>query len=164
MLSGMFSGLMAGLSKILPLFQLLFEIFKPGDGEKVTRAGKICALAISALILYSSFVSFAYVEQYHAYVEATAERNYQLTTITEKKGEIANLKEEVNQFRTKYFTCIEDGSYNQPDKPPKVVETPPRPVHTLTQPKAPKKPPKHPVGMQDGTEFRQELLKVLNKE
>lgn len=164
MLSGMFSGLMATLSKILPLFQLLFEIFKPGDGEKVTRAGKICALAISALILYSGFVSFAYVEQYHAYVEATAERNYQLTTITEKKGEIASLKEELGEYRTKYFTCIEDGSYNQPDKPLKIVETPPAPVHTVNQPKVPKRPPKHPVGMQDGTEFRQELLKSINKE
>jgi hypothetical protein len=164
MLSGMFSGLLAGLSKILPLFQLLFEIFQPGDGEKVTRAGKICALAISALILYSGFVSFAYVEQYHAYVEATAERTYQLTTITEKKGELASVKAELNEYRSKYFTCIEDGSYNQPDRPLKTVETPPRPVHAINQPKVPKRPPKHPVGMQDGSEFRQELLKELNKE
>lgn len=83
---------MLGLFKLLPIFQLLFDIFKPGDGEQVTRGAKISALAIVALLLYSGFVSYAYIEQYHVVVQTTTQNAYQATALAEKKGELTAAK------------------------------------------------------------------------
>lgn len=154
---------MLGLFKLLPIFQLLFDIFKPGDGEQVTRGAKISALAIVALLLYSGFVSYAYVEQYHVVVKTTTQNAYQETVLAEKKGELTTAKKEAIDYREKYFACLEDGSYKQPDVPKRVADTPPVPVHA-TQPKAAKSPPKEPVGVASGTGFRQELLKKINED
>lgn len=155
---------MLGLFKLLPIFQLLFDIFKPGDGEKVTRGAKITALAMVALLLYSGFVSYAYIEQYHVVVKTTTQNSYQATALEEKKGELTAAKKEAIDYREKYFTCLEDGSYKQPDVPKQVADTPPIPVNavrrTATAPPAPRKP----VGVASGTEFRQELLKEINED
>lgn len=155
---------MLSIFKLLPIFQLLFDIFKPGDGEKVTRKDKITALAIVALLLYSGFVSYAYVEQYHVVIKVTTQNTYQATALDEKKGELAASKQEALDYRNKYFGCLEDGSYKQPVEPKRVVDTPPTPVHATIQPRAAKPAPRQPVGVASGVEFRQELLKEINKE
>ena len=155
---------MLGLLKLLPIFQLLFDIFKPGDGEKVTRGAKITALVIVALLLYSGFVSYAYIEQYHVVVKTTMQNSYQSTALEEKKGELATAKKEAKDYREKYFACLEDGSYKQPDVPKRVADTPPLPVHAVTQPKTAKSAPRQAVGVASGTEFRQELLKKINED
>lgn len=155
--------MLSGLFRFLPLFQLLFEIFKPGEGEQVTRGAKISALAIAALLLYSGFVSYAYVEQYHVAVGVSSKNNYLETALDEKKGELSTLREERKEFRDKYFTCLEDGSYKQTEHPD-VTSPPAMPVHT-EPPVTVVKPSVHQqVGVRDGSVFRQELLDELNKE
>lgn len=56
--------MIASVFKLLPFLQMLWEAFKPGEGEKVTRAGKIVTLVIVALVAFSAFVSYAYIVQY----------------------------------------------------------------------------------------------------
>jgi len=155
--------MLSGLFRLLPLFQLLFEIFKPGEGEQVTRGAKISALAITALLLYSGFVSYAYVEQYHVAVGVSSKNNYLETTLAEKKGELSTLREERKEFRDKYFTCLEDGSYKQTERPD-MASTPVMPVHTEPNVTVVKPSEHRQVGVRDGSVFRQELLDELNKE
>ncbi|WP_216088633.1 hypothetical protein, partial [Shigella flexneri] len=60
---------MGSFFKVLPFFlQMLMEAFKPGEGENVSRASKIMTLIITILLSYSGFVSYAYVQQFHALV------------------------------------------------------------------------------------------------
>jgi len=162
--------MIAAIIKLLPFLQLLLEAFKPGDGEKVTRANKITALAIVLLLTYSLFVSYAYVDQFHKLVQIREHDQY-VARQNDERGE--TIKTQADELRTLYsriFECLSNRPYDGAKgaasvPPPAPVAVPQTPVHTETKgPDSKREAAAKPVGVVDMSQFRQELLRNLNEE
>ena len=161
--------MLAAIIKLLPFLQLLLEAFKPGDGEKVTRANKITALAIVLLLTYSIFVSYAYVEQFHSFVTLREHVKYTDRENLERGGTIKDQEDELRSLYSRLFECLarrpyDDGNGGSHTTPlPAPVTVPETPVHVKSSNTESKREvASKPVGVLDMSQFRQELLKNLN--
>ncbi|AFQ96670.1 hypothetical protein STRATTON_225 [Erwinia phage vB_EamM_Stratton] len=165
--------MIASFIKLLPFLQMLLEAFKPGEGEQVTRAGKILTLVIVALIAFSGFVSYAYVVQYHALISVQSHDQYLDLSYKELKEKADKLGEENAKLYDRLFTCLGqrppyegDHAKDEPEKKPEVPvapTVPETPVHAATPPVKKQQAAQRPVGVQDANEFRQEILRTLNQ-
>mgnify|MGYP006889133974 FL=1 len=167
--------MIASVFKLLPFLQMLWEAFKPGEGEKVTRAGKIVTLAIVALIAFSAFVSYAYIVQYHTLVSVQSRTQYLEISYKELKEKSDHGEVENNKLYDRLFTCLGSRPPYDGTKSPTGTGTgaavPPEELKPVTPqaPLNPSSPPakKHqaasrPVGSQAANDFRQEIIKTLN--
>lgn len=152
----------ASLIKLLPFLSYLLDIFKPGDGEKVTRESKITALLIVLLIVYAAYVSFAYVEQFHAFVEVR-ERSRYVEEQNKARGELlVEQDKDIRELYRKLFDCARQPPYEGS------VETHPMsrvplPIFSGTDmcPAVGIKP-LEPIGLDEIGKRRQELLSKAN--
>lgn len=163
--------MIAAIIKLLPFLQLLLEAFKPGEGEKVTRANKITALAIVLLQTYSLFVSYAYVDQFHKLVQIREHDQYIARQNDERGETIRTQGDELRTLYSRIFECLSHRPYEggkegaKADPIPAPVAVPQVPVHTETKnPDAKREAASKPVGVVDMSNFRQELLRNLNEE
>lgn len=163
--------MIAAIIKLLPFLQLLLEAFKPGDGEKVTRANKITALAMVLLLTYSLFVSYAYVEQFHSFVQLREHVKYTDRENEEHKETIKNQGDELRVLYSRIFECLgKQRAYDDAEHQggpaavtPVPEAVPQTPVHTKTKSVDSKREAaSKPVGVVDMSQFRQELLRNLN--
>lgn len=167
--------MIASVFKLLPFLQMLWEAFKPGEGEKVTRAGKIVTLAIVALVAFSAFVSYAYIVQYHTLVSVQSRTQYLEISYKELKEKSDHGEVENNKLYDRLFTCLGSRSPYDGTKSPTGTGTgaavPPEELKPVTPqaPLNPSSPPakKHqaasrPVGSQEANDFRQEIISTLN--
>lgn len=167
--------MIASVFKLLPFLQILWEAFKPGEGEKVTRAGKIVTLVIVALIAFSAFVSYAYIVQYHTLVSVQSRTQYLEISYKELKEKSDHGEVENNKLYDRLFTCLGSRPPYDGTKSPTGTGTgaavPPEELKPVTPqaPLNPSSPPakKHqaasrPVGSQAANDFRQEIIKTLN--
>ncbi|ENA4344702.1 hypothetical protein ABGO80_000544 [Salmonella enterica subsp. enterica serovar Braenderup] len=167
--------MIASVFKLLPFLQMLWEAFKPGEGEKVTRAGKIVTLVIVALIAFSAFVSYAYIVQYHTLVSVQSRTQYLEISYKELKEKSDHGEVENNKLYDRLFTCLGSRPPYDGTKSPTGTGTgaavPPEELKPVTPqaPLNPSSPPakKHqaasrPVGSQAANDFRQEIIKTLN--
>lgn len=167
--------MIASVFKLLPFLQILWEAFKPGEGEKVTRAGKIVTLAIVALIAFSAFVSYAYIVQYHTLVSVQSRTQYLEISYKELKEKSDHGEVENNKLYDRLFTCLGSRPPYDGTKSPTGTGTgaavPPEELKPVTPqaPLNPSSPPakKHqaasrPVGSQAANDFRQEIISTLN--
>ncbi|QVW55270.1 hypothetical protein pEaSNUABM29_00230 [Erwinia phage pEa_SNUABM_29] len=169
--------MIASIIKLLPFLQMLWEAFKPGEGEKITRAGKIMTLVIVALVAFSLFVSYAYVVQYHALISTQSHDQYMDLSYKELKEKADKLSDENAKLYDRLFTCLgsrppyEGVENHETKKPPapesgadavdsKPVEAP-TPVHPSSPPAKKQQAATRPVGTQDSNDFRQEIIKTL---
>jgi hypothetical protein len=163
---------MGSFLKVLPFFiQMLMEAFKPGEGENVSRANKIMTLIITVLLSYSTFVSYAYVVQFHKLVTVQSHDQYMSQSYQEMKQDRDKLKDDNGRLYDKLFICLgqkppyesgystvkEDNSTK--DLTPKKPETPVSPAST---PEQRKEASARPVGSQNANSFRQEIIKTLS--
>ncbi|ECO0419419.1 hypothetical protein ZS59_00405 [Salmonella enterica subsp. enterica serovar Typhimurium] len=167
--------MIASVFKLLPFLQMLWEAFKPGEGEKVTRAGKIVTLVIVALIAFSAFVSYAYIVQYHTLVSVQSRTQYLEISYKELKEKSDHGEVENNKLYDRLFTCLGSRPPYDGTKSPTGTGTgaavPPEELKPVTPqaPLNPSSPPakKHqaasrPVGSQAANDFRQEIISTLN--
>lgn len=170
--------MIASIIKLLPFLQMLWEAFKPGEGEKITRAGKIMTLVIVALVAFSVFVSYAYVVQYHALISTQSHDQYMDLSYKELKEKADKLGTENTKLYDRLFTCLgsrppyEGIENREPKKPDTLTSgadvvdskpvTPPAPVHPSSPVAKKQQAATRPVGTQDSNEFRQEIIKTLN--
>lgn len=162
--------MLAGIIKLLPFLQILLEAFKPGDGEKVTRAGKITALGIVLLLTYSMFVSYAYVIQYHALVQVREHDQY-MERQSDEKGKTLQLQaDELRALYSRIFECLgrrppyESADKDKKDIPVAPIAAPESPVHAAPTTTRKEAVATKPVGPADMGRFRMEILKDLNEE
>lgn len=167
--------MIASVFKLLPFLQILWEAFKPGEGEKVTRAGKIVTLVIVALIAFSAFVSYAYIVQYHTLVSIQSRTQYLEISYKELKEKSDHGEVENNKLYDRLFTCLGsrppyDGTKSPtgtgtgaavPPVEPKPV-TPPAPLNPSSPPAKKHQAASRPVGLQEANDFRQEIISTLN--
>lgn len=164
--------MIAGIIKLLPFLQLLLEAFKPGDGERVTRAGKITTLAFVLLLTYSLFVSYAYVVQYHALVQVREHDQYMERQFNDKDKTVQSQAEELRSLYARIFECLSrrppyeggQAAGKAEDIPPAPVAAPDVPVHAEPSPAKKEVVATKPVGVSDMGKFRREILKNLNEE
>lgn len=114
---------MSYLVKLLPLLQMLWEVFKPGEGEKISRAGKMLTLAFIGLFGYSAFVSLAYIEQYHALVQIRESSKYVNQRVAELKVRVDQLTQSLDAAYLRLSRCPPDTSY---DSSPRQAKMPPQ--------------------------------------
>lgn len=163
--------MLAGIIKLLPFLQLLLEAFKPGDGEKVTRVGKITTLAFVLLLTYSMFVSYAYVVQYHALVQVREHDQYMERQSNDKDKTLQLQADELRALYARIFECLssrppyESGHDKaKPEVPAAPIAAPEAPVHASPTPTKKESVANKPVGPADMNKFRMEILKNLNEE
>lgn len=167
--------MIASVFKLLPFLQMLWEAFKPGEGEKVTRAGKIVTLVIVALIAFSAFVSYAYIVQYHTLVSVQSRTQYLEISYKELKEKSDQGEVENNKLYDRLFTCLGsrppyDGTKSPTGTgtgavvPPEELKpvTPPAPLNPSSPPAKKHQAASRPVGSQEANDFRQEIIKTLN--
>lgn len=165
--------MIASIFKLLPFLQMLWEAFKPGEGEKITRAGKIMTLCLVSLVAFSVFVSYAYVVQYHTLVSVQSHDQYMEMSYKELK-EKSDLQEVENaKLYDRLFICLGSrppyegtksptDSGAEPVHPVAQPETPPSPVNPSSPPAKKQQAARRPVGSQDANDFRQEIIRTLN--
>ena len=162
--------MLAGIIKLLPFLQLFLEAFKPGDGEKVTRVGKITTLAFVLLLTYSMFVSYAYVVQYHALVQVREHDQYMERQSNDKDKTLQLQSDELHTLYARIFECLgrrpyESGQSKAPiGIPAAPIAAPEAPVHASPTPMKKESVAIKPVGPTDMNKFRMEILKNLNEE
>lgn len=162
--------MLAGIIKLLPFLQLLLEAFKPGDGESVTRAGKITTLGIALLLIYSMFVSYAYVEQYHALVQVREHDQYMERQSNDKDKTLQLQADELRALYARIFECLssrppyESSQGHAKDIPPAPEVVPEAPVHATPTPTKKEAVATKRVGPADMNQFRMEILKDINEE
>ncbi|ECY5559138.1 hypothetical protein AVD02_00665 [Salmonella enterica subsp. enterica serovar Oranienburg] len=167
--------MIASVFKLLPFLQMLWEAFKPGEGEKVTRAGKIVTLVIVALVAFSAFVSYAYIVQYHTLVSVQSRTQYLEISYKELKEKSDHGEVENNKLYDRLFTCLGsrppyDGTKSPTGTgtgaavPPEELKpvTPPAPLNPSSPPAKKHQAASRPVGSQAANDFRQEIIKTLN--
>lgn len=167
--------MIASVFKLLPFLQMLWEAFKPGEGEKVTRAGKIVTLVIVALVAFSAFVSYAYIVQYHTLVSVQSRTQYLEISYKELKEKSDQGEVENNKLYDRLFTCLGsrppyDGTKSPTGTgtgavvPPEELKpvTPPAPLNPSSPPAKKHQAASRPVGSQEANDFRQEIIKTLN--
>jgi len=160
---------MASLIKLLPFLQLLLEVFKPGDGERVTRAAKITSLAFVLLLVYGGFVSYMYIQQYHILVSVREHDRYMEQGFKEKKDLSDKQADQIRDLYKQLFEALGrppyDGSKNtttgQPMPAPPVV-APEVPVHAEAAPAKKREVARRPVGITETNNFRQSIIEHLN--
>lgn len=168
--------MIASFLKLLPFLQLLLEAFKPGDGENVTRAGKITTLAIVLILTYTSFVTYAYIVQYHSLVQVREHDQYMERQYNDKNKTVELQGDELRTLYGRIFECLgrspgsaayESGQPKPADKPvalvPPVV-VPETPVHAEPKVQNKQAAASKPVGVVDMSNFRMEILKNINEE
>ena len=169
MLAGLLTGFAALVSRLLPLLQLLLELFQPGDGQKLTRVQKVITLCYMMLILYGFFVSYAYVTQYHGLVEATSRLHYLEQSLLENEKDLVTERAEKNELSSRLFSCLEAKSYKQPvvsDPAPQAPPSPPKDPTPITnnRPEAVvRNKPYHSKHDDSDPNIRRVLLEELNK-
>lgn len=164
--------MIASLLKILPILQLLMEVFKPGDGEKVTRTAKITSLAITLLLVYGGFVSYLYFQQYHLLVQVREHDRYMETGYNEKKGQTEKQADDIRDLYKQLFVCLGKEPYDSSKSPtvsaalmpPPPVVAPEVPVHADPAPVKKREAAKRPVGVVETNDFRQSIIDHLNGE
>lgn len=165
--------MIAGIVKLLPFLQILLEAFQPGDGERVTRVGKITTLAFVLLLTYSMFVSYAYVVQYHSLVQVREHDQYMERQSNDKDKTLNLQADELRALYARIFECLssrppyESGSghaQKQADMPAAPVAAPEAPIHASPSPTKKESVANKPVGPADMNRFRMEILKNLNEE
>lgn len=167
--------MIASVFKLLPFLQMLWEAFKPGEGEKVTRAGKIVTLVIVALIAFSAFVSYAYIVQYHTLVSVQSRTQYLEISYKELKEKSDHGEVENNKLYDRLFTCLGSrppydgtksptGTGTEAAVPPEELKpvTPQAPLNPSSPPAKKHQAASRPVGSQAANDFRQEIIKTLN--
>lgn len=162
---------MGSFLKVLPFFlQMLMEAFKPGEGENVSRASKIMTLIITILLSYSGFVSYAYVQQFHALVSVQSHDAYMTQSYQEMKQDRDKLKEDNGKLYDRLFVCLgQKPPYESTFKPSKesgstkdlTPAKPETPVSPASTPEQRKEASARPVGSLDANSFRQEIIKTL---
>ena len=146
---------MGSFFKVLPFFlQMLMEAFKPGEGENVSRASKIMTLIITILLSYSGFVSYAYVQQFHALVAVQSHDTYMSQSYQEMKQDRDKLKEDNGKLYDRLFVCLGQ-------KPPYESTFNSSKVSGST-PEQRKEASARPVGNLNANSFRQEIIKTLS--
>jgi len=163
--------MIAGILKLLPFLTLLLEAFKPGDGERVTRAGKITTLAFVLLFTYALFVSYAYVVQYHALVQVREHDQYMERQYQDKDKTVQSQADDLRALYVRIFECLSRPPYDGGQAKRKVNEelpaptaAPAVPVHAETSPLKREAVASKPVGVTDMSQFRREILKNINEE
>lgn len=90
--------------KLIPLLQFLLEVFKADDG-KLTAKVKAAFLAFVALLIFSAYVSYAYVQQFHALVELKAHQQYLVKSEVDATGRSLRLESRVAALENKLDLC-----------------------------------------------------------
>lgn len=135
--------MVAGIIKLLPLLTFLLEVFKSDDG-KFTAKAKAVFLAFLAILSFAAYVSYAYVQQFHALVELKAHQQYLIKSEGDANGRALRLENRVTELENKLDTCrnrppYEGASVGTPKpKQPDIIPTPTVAIKIPT-------PPKHPV-------------------
>lgn len=163
---------MGSFFKVLPFFlQMLMEAFKPGEGENVSRASKIMTLIITILLSYSGFVSYAYVQQFHALVAVQSHDTYMSQSYQEMKQDRDKLKEDNGKLYDRLFVCLgQKPPYESTFNSSKVSGStkdlsstkPETPVNPASTPEQRKEASARPVGNLNANSFRQEIIKTLS--
>lgn len=156
----------ASLIKFLPFLQMLLEVFKPGEGERVTRAAKITSLAFTLLLVYSGYVSYMYVLQYHLLVSSQSHDQYMEQGFREKKDLSDKQADQIRDLYKQLFVCYETRPYDgaKVTMPPAPIVAPEVPVHAGALPEKKREVAKRPVGIVDNGDFRQKIMSNLNEE
>ncbi|ANZ49039.1 hypothetical protein HOV30_gp189 [Erwinia phage Derbicus] len=133
--------MVAGIIKLLPLLTFLLEVFKTDDGKFTAKAKAFC-LAMFAVFSFAAYVSYAYVQQFHALVELKAHQQYLIKSEGEAVGRALRLENRITELENKLDICrsrppYEGASLKQP--PPKAADIVPIPVVTKPAP-IPKRP------------------------
>lgn len=164
--------MLASLLKLLPILQLLMEVFRPGDGERVTRTAKITSLAMTLILVYSGFVSYLYFQQYHLLVQVREHDRYMATGYDEKKGLADKQADDIRDLYRQLFVCLGKEPYDSSKSapvtmstmPPPPVVAPEVPVHSDPAPVKKREAAKRPVGVAETNMFRQSIIDHLNGE
>lgn len=140
--------MVASIIKLLPLLQFLLEVFKADDG-KLTAKAKAALLAFLAVASFAAYVSYAYIQQFHALVELKAHQQYLVKSEGEAVGRSLRAENRINELENKLDQCRArppyEGASASPnpkpiaDRPPVILKTP--------EPDKPKPLPKRNVDM-----------------
>lgn len=163
--------MIAGIVNLLPFLQIFLEAFRPGEGERVTRVGKIATLAFVLILTYSLFVSYAYVVQYHALVQVREHDQYIGRQYEDKDKTLNRQADELRALYSRIFECLSsrppyesEAAKTPPPMPVAPVAAPEAPIHSAPSETKKETVANKPVGPADMNNFRKEILKNINEE
>lgn len=135
--------MLAAALKLLPLLQFLLDVLKADDG-RFTAKSKAMLMAGIAILSFSAYVSYAYVQQFHALVELKAHQQYLVKSEGDANERAERAEARVSELEYKLELCQRrPGPYEGKSayEPPKqtVPDTPAKAAAIVAETQPPKK-------------------------
>ena len=134
--------MLAAALKLLPLLQFLLDVLKADDG-RYTAKSKAMLMGAIAVLSFSAYVSYAYVQQFHALVELKAHQQYLVKSEGDAKERAERAEARVSELENKLEVCRRPGPYegNSAYEPPKQVvpDVPAKAAALVAETQPPKK-------------------------